>query len=191
VDDNQRKQNAWNNVVHAEGTRAVFERRAMWLRSKTLARDFTGLAVPILLAYLLGSEVFEPLKHYRSLAVGLLGVLAIMQTLLVAWSLLARWDDNLAYDVNAARESYLLREAWKKIGQGDAQNLALEYALLSQQQSIVDSRDVEKGITEKEKQFGMRAGLIDSQRKCVCEQMPKSREMPWFTKQKCAVCGGN
>lgn len=191
MDDNERRQIAWNNALHAEGTRAVFERRATQLRRKTLLRDFVGLAVPILLAYVLGSEILDPLKHYRALAVALLGFTAVLQALLVAWSLLARWDEELAYDVNAARESYMLKEAWLKLGRGDTQDLVVEYALVSHQQSITDARDAGKGITEGEKQFGMRTGLIENQRKCVCGNMPSQRNVPWFTKSKCAVCGGN
>jgi mobilome CxxCx(11)CxxC protein len=191
MDDQARRQQSWDRSLHAEGTRVVFDRRATGLRQKIKLRDFTGLAVPILLAYLLGSEVFEPLKHYRATAVGLLGVTAVMQTLLVAWSLLARWDEELAYNVTAARESYMLKQAWKKLAQGDTQNLAVEYDLLSHQQSLADSRDIEKGITEREMKIGMRAGLIDAQRKCVCGNMPTGRGLPWMAKQKCAVCGGN
>ncbi|UWU68209.1 mobilome CxxCx(11)CxxC protein [Bradyrhizobium sp. NC92] len=191
MDDAERRSNAWNNAVHAEGTRAVFEQRAARLRRKILLRDFVGIAVPMLLAYLLGSEVFEPLKPYRSFAIGLLGLTALMQALLVLWSLLARWDEELAYDTNAARESYLLKEAWQKLGRGDSENLAVEYNLIGRQQSLADARDAGKGITESEKQFGLRNGLIESQRKCMCGAVPMQRKVPWRPKVECAACGGN
>jgi mobilome CxxCx(11)CxxC protein len=191
MNDQERRSDAWNNSVHAEGTRVIFERRASRLRLKVHVRDFVGLAVPILLAYVLGSEVLEALKPYRPLVIGLLSFTAVMQTLLVLWSLLAKWDEELAYDVNAARESYMLKQAWKKLGKGDTQNVAIEYDLLNHQQSIVDSRDTEKGITSKEKKLGIRAALIDAQRKCVCGSMPNSMSTPWFPGQKCSVCGGN
>jgi mobilome CxxCx(11)CxxC protein len=159
--------------------------------AKRCCAIFVGIAVPVLLAYVLGSDVIEPLKRYRSLAVGLLGLTAVIQALLVIWSLLARWDEELAYDTNAARESYLLKEAWLKLGRGDSEILAVEYNLLRHQQSLADARDAGKGITESEKQFGMRNGLIENQRKCVCGVIPTQRRVPWRPKTKCAVCGGN
>ncbi len=191
MNDTERQQYAWDNAFHAEGTRVVFERRAEGLRRKTRLRDYAGIAVPICLAYLLGSEVFEPLKPFRTLGVGLLGVAAVFQTLMVSWSLIARWDEELAYDIRAARESYLLKEAWKKLGQGDVSNLAIEYELLSHQQSITDSHDIEKNISASEKQRGMRAGLIEFQRRCICGELPTSRHRPWRIKKPCTVCGGN
>ncbi|WOH63606.1 mobilome CxxCx(11)CxxC protein [Bradyrhizobium sp. BWA-3-5] len=191
MDDLKRRSNAWDNALHAEGTRAVFERRATRLRWKTRIRDFAGLAVPILLAYLLGSDVFEPLKPYRSFAVGLLGVAAVLQVLLTAWSLLARWDEELADNVTATRENYLLMLAWTKLGEGGAQDLALEYELLLQREQVAAVRDAAKGITAAEKQFGMRAGLILMKRKCVCGHTPTHPNPPWFPNSKCSVCGGN
>jgi mobilome CxxCx(11)CxxC protein len=192
MNDTERRQNAWNNALHAEGTRAVFERRAEKLRRRTRCRDFIGIAVPICLAYLLGAEVFEPLKPYREYAVGALGVAAVLQTLMVVWSLIARWDEELAYDIRAARENYWFKEAWKKLGQDDVTNLCIEYDLLSQQQAITDSHDVEKNITAAEKRLGMRAGLMEFQRQCVCGERPRDLSPPWFWIRKpCAVCGGN
>jgi mobilome CxxCx(11)CxxC protein len=192
MDDTERRQHAWNYALHAEGTRVVFERRANSLRYRTHLRDFLGIAVPICVAYLLGSEVFEPLKPFRHLGVGVLGVAALLQALMVAWSLIAHWDEELAYDIRAARESYLLKEAWKKLGHGNTSNLAIEYDLISHQQSIADSHDVEKNITETEKQLGMRAGLIEFQRACVCGVLPTNPRRPWLLIRKpCAVCGGN
>lgn len=191
MDDLERRRTAWDNALHAEGTRAVFERRAARLRRKTRLRDFVGLGVPILLAYLLGSDLFEPLKPYRAFVVGLLGFTAVLQALLMAWSLLARWDEELADNVNATRASFLLKQAWTKLGKGDTQDLAVEYNLITQQQSVTDVRDAGMGITASEKQFGMRSGLIEMQRECVCGNRPMQPNAPWFPKLKCAVCGGN
>ncbi|MBR1130764.1 mobilome CxxCx(11)CxxC protein [Bradyrhizobium iriomotense] len=191
MDDTERRRLAWDKALHAEGTRAVFERRAAALRWKTRIRDFWGFAVPVLLAYLLGSEVFEPLKPFRPYAIGLLGVAAALQTLLVLWSLLARWDEELADDVTATRDNHQLKVAWTKLGQNDAQDLTLEYALLSQREEVVAVRDAAAGITSREKQFGMRAGLIEFQRACVCTHRPQTTTTPWFPKSKCGVCGGN
>lgn len=191
MNDDERRSQAWTNALHGEGTRVVFQRRAESLRRKTMLRDFAGLAVPICLAYLLGAEVFPVLKPYRDLGIAALGLAAVLQTLMVAWSLLARWDEELAYNIRAARESYLLKEGWKRIGQGDVANSTIEYDVLSRHQSIADSHDVEKSVTDSEKQRGMRAALIEFQRKCVCGETPKTAQPPWFKKKPCITCGGN
>ncbi len=187
-----RRSNAWNNALHAEGTRTIFEARANELLRKIRIRDFSGFALPIIVAYLLGSEVFAPLKPYREYAVGLLGVAALLQLLTVLWSVMARWDEELAYAMRASRDSYELREAWRKIGLDDVADAEVEYTLLSRQQAVVDSHDIGKSITPKEKQRGMRAGLIEFQRACVCGQSPRTRSIPWRKKIKeCQICGGN
>lgn len=191
MDDNERRLDAWNNAINAEGTRTVFERRAKWLRRKIVVRDFVGIAVPIMLAYVLGSEFFEPLKPYRHYAVGLLAIAALAQVLLVVWSLLSRWDEELAYDIRAARESTFLKDSWKRIGRGDTKNLSAEYELLKNQQVVTDSHDAEKMISDSEKLLGMRAGLIEFQRKCICGVVPTSRAKPWRPQKKCGICGGN
>ena len=191
MDDMERRRAAWERALHAEGTRVVFERRARRLKKWTRARDFIGLGVPILLAYLLGSELFEALKPYKTFGVACLAVAAAAQLLLAAWSLISQWDVELAYNVRASRDSYQLKEEWKKIGEGRAVNPEIEFALLEERQKIADSHDVEKGVTAKEKQIGMRAGLIQFQSTCVCGERPKTYRIPSFVKTPCPVCGGN
>ena len=191
MDDTERRAQAWDRAIHAEGTRVVFQQRAESLRRKTLFRDFAGIAVPICLAYLLGAEVFPLLKPYRSLGVGALGLAAVVQTLMVVWSLLARWDEELAYAIRAARESYFLKEGWKKLGHGDVKNLTIEYDILSRNQEIADLHDVEKTLTDQEKQRGMRSALIEFQRPCICHEIPKTPRPPWRKTKPCGTCGGN
>lgn len=192
MSDNERRADAWNNALHAEGTRVVFQRRADALREYTFLRDFVGFGVPVCVAYLATAEVFEPLKPYKGLGLGLLGLLAVIQTLLVLWSLLSKWDEELANCIRSVRESYMLKENWRKIGKGDVEDLALEYKIVERYQTIADSLDIMKSITPKEKRIGMRAGLIEFQRACcVCNQLPKTASPPIWRKQPCDNCGGN
>lgn len=191
ITDEARQSEAWDLACYAEGTRVVFQRRADSLRRKTQIRDFLGLAVPICLAYLLGTEVFAPLKPYREWGIGALYVFGVLQTLMVAWSLLARWDEELAYSIRAVRESYMLKENWKKIAKGDVANLHVEYDIISEYQRIDDSHNTEKSITEEEKRIGMRAALIEFQRPCVCGKIPKTSQPPYPIEYACTVCGGN
>lgn len=191
MDDDQRRRNAWNYALYAEGTKAVFDARARSLRLRITVRDFVGIGVPIVLAYVLGSEFLEPLRPYRNIATGILAIAALLQILLVLWSLLRHWDEELAYSIHAIRESNSLKDAWMRIGQGDTQNLEVEYEWLKHQQEIVDSHDAQKMITNAEKRLGMRAGLIEFQRECVRGHTPTTRAMPFWPKVKCDICGGN
>jgi mobilome CxxCx(11)CxxC protein len=105
--------------------------------------------------------------------------------------MIARWDDDLAYCSRAMRDSYDLKEAWKKIAQKDVPDLKQEYRIRQIQQDNIDSHDVQRDISPKEKQLGLRAGLLEFQRKCVCGEEPKSRNVPVWPKRKCIHCGGN
>lgn len=182
---------AWAYAHNAEGTRVIFERRAQSLKLLTKIRDFVGLAVPISLAYLYGSDVFEFLKPYRAIGIASVTVTASAQLLFFAWSLISHWDEELAYAVRSGRDSYLLKEEWKSLGNGESANPKVEFDLLKERQQIVDSHDIEKGISYKEKQIGMRAGLIEFHAQCVCGQRPNGRAPPWRKRIVCQVCGGN
>lgn len=191
MDDTQRRQMAWTYALHAEGTKTVFEGRARSLRRRIYVRDFVGFAVPILAGYVLGSEFFEPFRPYRGLATGILAFAATLQILLVLWSVITHWDEELAYSIHAVRESNSLKDAWRRVGQGDSQNIDVEYEWLKHQQEIVDSHDSQKMITDAEKRKGMRSGLIEFQRACVNGHKPETRRIPFWPKVKCDICGGN
>lgn len=191
AESDQLRSKAWDNALHAEGTREVFARRFRALRRKTRIRDWLAFAVPILIGFVATTEWldFDPLL--RKVALATLGVAAVLQLLLALWSMIARWDDDLAYCSRAVRDSYDLREAWRRIGQEDVADLALEYQIYLHQQNKIDSHDVQRDITHAEKQIGMRAGLLEFQRACVCGQLPGSRNAPWWPKDRCVICGGN
>lgn len=191
MDDNERRGNAWDYALHNEGTRVVFERRADRLRTLTRIRDFSCFAGPVCVAYLYSSELFEPLKKYQHYALGLLALFAVLQTLLTLWSLIARWDEELAFNIRAAANAYLLKDAWGRLGQGQAVDLAIEYDLLGARQIMEDSHNTQKGITRGEMKRGMRAGLIAFQRRCICGDLPKGYGIPLWPKKSCVVCGGN
>lgn len=186
------RQNAWDNALHAHGTLEVFSSRSRRLKRITRTRDFLGLAVPICIVFVATTEWIREIRDFQSFALAVLSVVTLIQFLMAAWSLIARWDEELAYCTRATRDSYELKQAWQRIGRNDVDDIQTEYKVRSAQQSIIDSHDIEKDVTNAEKIRGMRLGLIEFQRECAsCKRVPRSRRPPWRPAEKCAVCGGN
>jgi mobilome CxxCx(11)CxxC protein len=189
--DNEIRQAAWNKAVHAEGTYSAFSARSKRFRRLTGFRDFLGLALPVCVVFLLTTTWVQNFSTYRDWALGALGVVAGLQALMTIWSLIARWDEGLAYSIRAIRDSYEMKQAWERIGKNDAQDLPAEYSLRDAQQTIIDSHDIQREITMREKQAGMRAGLFEYQRPCIsCKKIPGSPKRPLFVWKRCGVCGG-
>lgn len=190
ADDMRRE--AWNNVIHAQGTYAIFAARLARLKLRTDFRDWFGfIGIPAATAFI-GVTEFQPgLAKYRSVALGILAFAALVQALLAGWSIIRRWDEQRAYCSRAMRDSYEQRVAWREIGTGDVPDIGIAYEVRKAQQRIIDSHDIEREITDWEKMFGLRAGLIEVQRKCErCKKIPSSRALPLFVWRRCVVCGG-
>jgi mobilome CxxCx(11)CxxC protein len=191
IDDMRRE--AWSNVVHAQGTYAVFARRASRLKALTDLRDWFGLlAIPATTAFVATAEFTQGLAAYRQDALRALIFAALVQALLAGWSLVRRWDDQRAYCSRAMRDSYEMKVAWQDIGKADVADMKAAYELRKAQQKIIDSHDIERDITDKEKMFGMRSGLLELQKACVgCGVIPTSRKLPLLVlSPRCAICGG-
>jgi len=190
--DEERRGFAWDQALYAEGTRAIFDRRATQLRRWTRVRDFIGIAVPFILAYFLGSELLDVLKPYRHIATGLVVIGGLLQALIVVWSILSRWDEELTSDILVVRESNFLKDTWQRIGMADTPHLEADYGLARRLQEVADSHVSTKMITDREKRMGMRVGLVEFKRKCAgCDQQPRSRSVPKKPTTKCDICGGN
>ena len=189
--DEEHRGIAWDNVVHTEGTRVTFADRSTNLRRKLRTRDMLGIAIPFCIAFLYVTDWVQNFQQYKSVALGILSVVALAQSLMVVWSLIARWDEELSYSLRAERDSYEMREAWRDIGKGLPPDLAQAFDIRSGQQKIIDSHDIERKISSREMQRGLRAGLIHAQRPCVCGEVPKSRRIPLLRRKPCVHCGGN
>jgi len=185
------RQLAWNNVIHAEGTRAVFARRYAALRRWTRVRDVLGLVIPIIVAFLFTTDWVQKFAAYKTLALAFLSFAALAQGLIVVWSILSKWDEELAYSTRAMRDSADIRESWRDVGQGLVADIPQSFAICQTRQRLLDSHDDEKGITAWEMQLGMRAGLIACQRNCRCGELPHSRKPPRTPAKACIICGGN
>ena len=186
VDEGEIRTQAWNNAIHAHGTYVVFSRRERKLRRRTRLRDFFGVVVPILVGFAATTAWIGTYKEWWLSAIGAVGLL---QPLTVVWSLLAGWDEDRAYSNRAARDSYELQTSWERIGKGEPDDLPFAYRMASEQQRIIDSHDIERGITHDEKRLGMRAALFNYGADCVHGHKPDTPTEPKFAWKRCAVCG--
>jgi mobilome CxxCx(11)CxxC protein len=186
------RQQAWNRAVDATGTLAVFDRRAKRLRLLTDARDYFGfIALPGCTAFVGTTEFISATSPYRHLALAMLAGAVLIQALLAGWSLVRQWDEQRGYCIRAIRDSYEMKQAWEDIAKCDVEDLQSAYQLRKEQQRIIDSHDIERGISDAEKRRGMRAGLFEYRRACAkCNREPSSRVPPFFAYQRCQVCGG-
>jgi mobilome CxxCx(11)CxxC protein len=186
------RQEGWKNAIHAVGTYEVFARRARQLKVMTDLRDWFGLlAIPASVAFVGTTEMFNDFRAYRQWALWGLAAAAFLQALLAGWSLIRRWDEERGYCTRAMRDSYEMKLAWEDIGRTDVQNLQAQYELRKAQQRIIDSHDIERGISNSEKRLGMRSGLFEYQKECVgCGVVPSSRKPPMLAISRCQVCGG-
>lgn len=190
--EEEMRKRAWDNALHCHGTYTVFSRRLRRLKSLTKLRDFWGFAIPIILGVMAGSSVLALSQHYQEfLKIGL-AVAALVQILIALWAVFSRWDDALAYSSRAARDAHEMEIAWKAIGEARVDNVPLEFKMRTNQQSMIDSHDIQQEITSGERNLGMRSGLIEFRRPCAeCDQKPTTRKVPWSPEKKCVICGGN
>lgn len=183
---------AWNNALHCHGTYTVFSRRLKRLRFLTKLRDFWGFAIPIILGAIAGSDTLSLPENYVHLLKIALAAAALVQILIALWAVFSRWDDGLAYSARAVRDAYEMQRAWEAIGRRQVADIGAEFSSRAKQQDVIDSHDIGQEISAKEKNLGMRSGLIEYQRQCTgCKTSPNSRGLPLFPKTKCPVCGGN
>jgi mobilome CxxCx(11)CxxC protein len=172
------KVQAWGQALHAHGTSEVFRKRADRLSWRTRLRDFLGIALPVGL----GVVAANTNQTVTAFAIPIVGILAGLQLLLVIWSIMSRWDEEYWYSINAMRENSSLCTTWERIAR--LSGPALFDRTMIQDQLILD-RDSSKGITEKEKRFGMRAGLFRYAKACAgCGEVPKTMK-----RGSCGVCG--
>jgi mobilome CxxCx(11)CxxC protein len=183
---------AWDNVVHAQGTYSIFAKRAWRLRWSTDLRDYFGfIAIPMATAFFATTEYSEQFKDFRGTALLVLTGAAVIQALLAGWSLIRRWDEQRAYCLRAMRDSYEIRDTWRAIGKNDVPNLPSAYEMAKAQQKIIDSHDIGAQITETEKIYGRRSGFNEIRRACPnCHKIPDFAEVPLFAWARCSVCGG-
>jgi mobilome CxxCx(11)CxxC protein len=124
-------------------------------------------------------------EQVRHIAEWILGFLGLLQLLMAVWSLVARWDDDRAYSIFATRSNSTLRAEWESVAKAQATHIEAEYNRVQAAEKIIEQEDLTKEISDKEKRYGMRAGLLFYRKACaVCKLVPTSMKPT-----NCDVCG--
>jgi mobilome CxxCx(11)CxxC protein len=177
----------WDRAIYAHGTAQIFIRRSNKLKRRLRWLSFFGLAGVVCIGAIV--TLFGIGAPSLSWVLAIAGIVAVGQLLLSLWSLIANWADNLAYSLESAAENLALSSAFRELGkraQNPPPDLDARFADLRARDESRRISDTKQGITEKEKRFGMRAGLFQFQRECAgCNKVPASMEPT-----ACKVCGG-
>lgn len=177
------RQECWRRAVEAFGTAHIFEDRARSNRCKLRLLEFSGLAVPLLvgvavLAFGLEAEFLDEAVTAAAIAAGL-------QLVVTLWALVAGWDDEFGYAKESAADNHRLSKLFAKLARTDPDDLETQFEIRDAEYTAREQSDYQRGITEKEKRKGMRAGLRRFQRQCsACGEVPESLEP-----SDCSVCG--
>jgi len=175
------KQKAWESVIHAYGTAAIFRKRAARLKSYRRLRDFFGIALPIIAGFFAANVVGQ----YQSQLAYVLGLFALGQLLVIAWSMVAAWDDSYSYASNAVRENEAMWKEWEGVGRSQGPGLKSAFTSAESKDRLIQERDMTQGISDKERRLGMRNALLYAQKKCaICGLVPKNMKPT-----DCDCCG--
>jgi len=120
--------------------------------------------------------------------VWVVSIIALIEALVSLWSLAANWPDNLSYSEGSSAENLALSSAFRELGQ-QAENppadIELKFTDLRSRDESRRAADAQKGVTENEKRYAHRAGLVQFKRQCEgCKTVPTSMDS-----SNCGVCG--
>ena len=187
------RQEAWKQFIDARGAQTIFSRRAASLKRWMQARDFSAIAIPVVVAFVATTDFINSIGQFKNIALAVLAIAGLLQVLLSFWSLIGRWDEERAYSLRAMRDAYDMEVKWREIAKGDVNDLSATYDAAKAQQQVIDLHDIGKEITERERQIGLRSGLKEIPRPCIqCKNIPPTIDPPrWVrSENRCPVCGG-
>jgi mobilome CxxCx(11)CxxC protein len=185
------RQEAWKQFIDARGVYTIFQRRAKRLKFWMQARDFSAIAIPIIVAFVATADFIEKLGQFKAVALAILAVLGVAQVLMSSWSLISRWDEERSYSLRAIRDANSMEVEWRDIAIGAVLDFDAAYARAKAQQQIIDSHDIGKEISESERQIGLRSGLKEVPRECMeCKKIPETIDPPKKVTTRCPICGG-
>ncbi|BAL10571.1 hypothetical protein BJA01nite_01900 [Bradyrhizobium japonicum] len=185
------RQEAWKQFIDNRGAHEIFKRRAASLNRWMRTRDFLGVSIPVIVAFVATTDWMDKLGRFKTIALALLAVAGLAQALLSLWSLIARWDEDRAKSIQLMADTSELEVNWRDIGRRDVAGLEAAYEVARARQRVVDARLASAELTQDELRIGMRAGLRELQKPCVtCNEIPATIDPPKKPKKPCPVCGG-
>lgn len=177
------RQECWRRAVNAYGTAHIFEDRARSIRTRLRILEFSGLVVPLSVGALV--LAFGADTPALDLIVTVAAVIAGIQFIVALWALVARWDDEFGFAKESAADNHRLSKQFAKLARTVPDDLQTQFEIRDAEYTAREKADYQRGISEKEKRKGMRAGLRQFQRSCsICGEVPKSLEP-----SDCPNCG--
>lgn len=170
--------------MFAYGTGQLFVRRARRYRSGLRWLAFIGIAGPLLI----GGVVIGFGTEHLTFLLGAVAAVSIVTLLFSAWSLAATWPENLEYAIASSTDNFELSPRFRELGemaQAPPSDLEMRYTVLKARDDSRRKADIAKGVSDKERRYAHRAGLLQFQKECItCKKTPVSME-----RSDCEVCG--
>lgn len=183
---NELRSDTWNRATEASGTAYIFEVRARRLRISLNRLTFVGIAAPLLVG-LIVLGYGTKFKDFGWL-VGIAIAVGCAQVVWFTWSVVAGWANRYDDANRAIVKNRELAEKFASLARHPPATVAdyrHELQLLDAADAAQRSRDLLQGITEAEKRMGMRAALLQYERKCrSCYWQPKT-----MIPTDCGLCG--
>ncbi len=182
----ERRRQCADSALQCFGTAYIFEKRTRPIRLGLLSLSFLGIAGPAALGAIVAT--FNLKKPDLEVAVTVAGIIGIAQLIVSIWALVATWGDNLAYYIESKVANYRLASEYDQLGKTQMltpTKFDLQFQLLEKEGQFRADSDGRRGITDREKRMGMRAGLRQFRRPCAgCGSVPLDVEP-----SNCQVCG--
>ena len=182
--EQQLRQECWEKRFYSFGTAKIFERRALKLGRKRRLITFLGLATPITLgAFVTAYSAASPVLQYILLPLS--GAVAMLQSVVSLWSLVAGWDEAYAYAIGSVKNNNRLTSLAEELARGSRSRLEKDIELLRFEYSRQDAEDSAQEITDKEKRYAERCALFQYRQECpACKQVPANMKPT-----SCDSCG--
>lgn len=177
---------AWNNATQALGTSYIFQAKAEKLKFRLRIISILGLAVPILVAALVGSYG----ANSKVVTCGLIitAPIAVFQAVFSAVSLALKWDDTMSYSIESMSDNRQISDKYRKLldhGPKTDPDFRHEYEIIYTEDSARTKQDEKYSFSSKEKRKGLHYALYTLQRPCaICKEIPASMEP-----SECKTCG--
>ncbi len=176
----------WERAFHSFGTAYIFEKRTKKLRKKLQFLTFLGIVVPVTVGSLIIS--FDVDFKYINFIIILAGIFGFVQLIITIWSVVVGWNDSLAFAKESISVNYELSNKYSSLGKDPPSKLSelnLKYEIFNTEYKYRNQQDNQQGITNKEKNMGMRSALRNFRRECYgCKKIPKSMKP-----SNCDICG--
>ncbi len=186
MDNSKIIEDSWNRCLFCFGTAAILNNKIRKLRLGNKLIKFFGLGIPLIIGGVVTS--FSLNASFLPILLIVLGGFAVIQLVLSLWSLIDGWDNKIEVFSESKVKNSDYYDQFKTIASNfDSDTTKYEslYKELKIYDDIQRKSDEKICFSNKDKRFGMRAGLFQLQKECVsCKKIPDIKKPT-----KCSVCG--